>query len=202
MLNILWVAFIFVGMVYGTITGHISDINDAILSSGESAVSLCISMLGILCIWSGVMEIAKKGGLITQLTHLMSPFVNFLFPEIPKNHPARDHISLNIIANILGLGWASTPSGLAAMKELAKLNNYSPYASSAMCNFLILNISSLQLIPVTIISYRSSYGAASPADIVAPAILATSASSLAAVIFIKLMSCRLWERIPRARERS
>ena len=202
MLNTLWVAFIFIGMVYGAITGHISDINDAILSSGESAVSLCISMLGILCIWSGVMEIAKKGGLITQLTHLMSPFVNFLFPEIPKNHPARDHISLNIIANILGLGWASTPSGLAAMKELAVLNNYSPYASSAMCNFLILNISSLQLIPVTIISYRSSYGAASPAGIVAPAIIATSASSLAAVVFIKLMSCRLWKRIPRARERS
>lgn len=202
MLNILWVAFIFIGMVYGTVNGQIGEVSDAILESGEKAVSLCISMLGILCIWSGIMEIAKKGGLIAQLTRLMSPLVRFLFPDIPKNHPVTDNISLNIIANILGLGWASTPSGLAAMRDLAELNDYSARASDAMCNFLILNISSLQLIPITVISYRSSYGAASPSDIVFPAILATFASTLAGVLFIKLVSCRRWGHRLHAHEHS
>lgn len=197
MLNMLWAAMIFIGMSWGMAHGKIYELGQAILTSGQAAVELCISMLGIMCIWTGIMEVAKKGGLITQLTRLLSPFVRFMFPEVPKNHPAADHISLNITANLLGLGWASTPSGLAAMKELAALNNYQPVASSAMCNFLILNISSLQLIPVTVIAYRSQYGAANPADIIGPALIATGVSTLAAILFIKL-HCRVhqWHNTP------
>lgn len=197
MLNLLWMGMILIGMVWGTAHGRIHELSEAILTSGQEAVELCISMLGIMCIWTGIMEVAKKGGLIAQLTRLLSPFVRFIFPEIPKGHPAADHISLNITANLLGLGWASTPSGLAAMRALAELNHYQPAASDAMCNFLILNISSLQLIPVTVIAYRSQYGAENPADIIGPALIATGASTLAAVLFIKLI-CRVhqWRSTP------
>lgn len=197
MLNMLWAAMIFIGMIWGVTHGKIHELSQAILTSGQAAVELCISMLGIMCIWTGIMEVAKKGGLISQLTHLLSPFVRFVFPGIPGDHPAADHISLNITANLLGLGWASTPSGLAAMKELAALNRYQPTASNAMCNFLILNISSLQLIPVTVIAYRSQYGAANPADIIGPALVATGVSTLAAILFIKL-HCRVhrWHNTP------
>ncbi len=197
MLNILWAAMIFIGIIWGVIQGRIPELGQAVLTSGQEAAELCISMLGIMCIWTGVMEVAKKGGLITQLTHILSPFVSFIFPEIPRNHPAADHISLNIAANLLGLGWASTPSGLAAMKELAALNKYSPCASNAMCDFLILNISSLQLIPVTIIAYRSQYEAANPADIIGPGLIATGVSTLAAIVFIKLIRLfHRWGSIP------
>lgn len=197
MLNLLWTAMIFIGMFWGVSHGKIHELSQAILTSGQEAVELCISMLGIMCIWTGIMEVAKKGGLIAQLTRLLSPLVRFIFPEIPGDHPAADHISLNITANLLGLGWASTPSGLAAMKELAALNNYQPLASNAMCNFLILNISSLQLIPVNVIAYRSQYGAANPADIIGPALIATGVSTLAAVLFIKLQGCaHRWHNTP------
>lgn len=189
MLNSLWAGMILIGMVWGAVNGQIDAIGTAILTSGTDAVELSISMLGIMCIWSGIMEIAQQSGLIRKLTQLLTPLIHFLFPEIPKDHPAAAHISLNITANILGLGWASTPSGLAAMKDLAALNNYSPIASNAMCNFLILNISSLQLIPVSVIAYRSQYGAANPADIIGPAIAATGVSTMSAMIFCYIM-CR------------
>lgn len=187
MLNYLWTGMIVIGIIWGSLTGNLEAVSSAILDSAGSAVTLCITMLGIICMWTGLMEVAKRGGLIAQLTRLISPFVQFLFPEIPKGHPAAEHISMNITANLLGLGWASTPSGLNAMKELAKLNHYQLKASNAMCNFLILNISSLQLIPVSIIAYRSQYGAANPSSIIGPALLATFVSSLAAIIFIKLI---------------
>jgi spore maturation protein A len=190
MLNYLWAGMILIGMVWGAANGRIGAIGTAILTSGTDAVELVISMLGIMCIWSGIMEVAQQGGLISKLTRLLTPLLRFLFPELPKDHPATAHIALNIAANILGLGWASTPSGLAAMKELAALNHYSSTASDAMCNFLILNISSLQLIPVSVIAYRAQYGAANPADITGPAIIATSASTAAAILFCKIMGCR------------
>ena len=149
------------------------------------------------------MEIAESSGLILKLTNMLSPFVSFMFPRLPKRHKARDYISMNIIANILGLGWACTPAGLKAMEELAKLEAergnpaYLPgnagakssrterVASNEMCTFLILNISSLQLIPVNMIAYRQQYGSVNPAGIIAPAIVATFISTLTAVVYCK-----------------
>ncbi len=195
MLNYIWAAMIFIGVLYGVFTGNMKEVTEAALESAGEAVSLCISMAGIMAFWVGLMEIAENSGLIKRLTGFLSPFVTFMFPKIPKGHKARDYISTNIIANILGLGWACTPAGLMAMEELAKLQEErenSCVASDEMCTFLILNISSLQLIPVNMIAYRQQYGSVNPSMIIAPAILATLFSTLVAVIYCKCKTyCRL-----------
>ena len=141
------------------------------------------------------MEVGTRCGLVTQLTRLISPFVNFLFPDIPKEHKSRDYITTNIIANILGLGWAATPAGLKAMESLSELNHSlnkekAHISSKEMCTFLIINISSLQLIPVNIIAYRAQYGSVNPTAIVVPSIIATTASTVAAIIFCRIMTLR------------
>lgn len=207
MLNYIWAAMILVGVIYGAFTGNMKEITQAALESAGEAISLCISMAGIMAFWVGLMEIAEKAGLIKRLTGFLSPFITFMFPGIPKGHKARDYISTNIIANILGLGWACTPAGLMAMEELAKLEKergnpaYAErknttgltqkqtdgrMASNEMCTFLILNISSLQLIPVNMIAYRQQYGSVNPAVIIAPAIVATLISTLVAIIYCKI----------------
>lgn len=201
MLNYIWAAMIFIGVLYGVFTGNMKEVTTAALDSAGEAVSLCISMAGVMAFWVGLMEVAETSGLIQKLTGFLSPFVTLMFPKIPKGHKARDYISTNIIANILGLGWACTPAGLMAMEELAKLEeergNYvsgaERKASNEMCTFLILNISSLQLIPVNMIAYRQQYGSANPSMVIAPAILATLFSTLIAVIYCKYKTlyCRL-----------
>lgn len=185
MLNYIWAFMILVGILYGSVTGNISAVGNGILDSAKEAVSLCVTMLGVMALWTGIMEIANESGLIRAATNRIIPIIRGLFPELPKEHKAWNYISLNIIANILGLGWAATPAGLKAMEELQSLNR-SDVASDAMCTFLIINISSLQLIPVNIIAYRSQYGSVNPAAIVAPAILATLVSTLAAVFYCSI----------------
>lgn len=192
MLNLLWGAMLLIGIVYGAATGRMNEVTDAALSSAKEAVSLCITMAGIVAMWVGIMEIAKSSGLVERLTRKMRPLLGFLFPDVPREHRAMEFISANMIANFLGLGWAATPFGLKAMEELAKLEkqrkSVSPgTASNAMCTFLILNISSLQLIPVNIIAYRSQYGSVNPTAIVGPGIVATAVSTVVAVIFCKVM---------------
>ncbi len=193
MLNMLWALMILVGIVYGALNGTMKEITEAMLESAGEAVSLCIATGGVMAFWTGMMEVAESSGLIRSLTEKMDPFIRFLFPAIPKEHEARKYISLNIIANILGLGWACTPAGLKAMEALAameKQRSRPDYeenrASNEMCTFLILNISSLQLIPVNMIAYRQQYGSPQPAGIIAPAILATLISSAVAVIYCKV----------------
>jgi spore maturation protein A len=194
MLNYIWAFMILIGILYGAFTGNISEVSNGFLTSSKEAVTLCITMLGVLSFWSGIMEIGKRAGIIRQMTKLIMPFVNFLFPNIPKNHESREYITTNIIANILGLGWAATPPGLRAMESLSKLNEEKNgrkkvhISSDEMCTFLVINISSLQIIPMNIIAYRSQYGSINPAAIVVPAIIATSASTMAAIIFCKLMT--------------
>ncbi len=201
MLNYIWAAMIFIGILYGAVNGTMKEITEAALQSAGEAVSLCISMAGIMAFWVGLMEIAENSGLIRRLTAFLSPFISFMFPGIPRGHKARDYISTNIIANVLGLGWACTPAGLKAMEELAKLEEErgnpayggnigngkrERIANNEMCTFLILNISSLQLIPVNMIAYRQQYGSANPAGIIAPAIAATFVSTAVAVVYCKL----------------
>lgn len=194
MLNYIWAFMIAIGIVYGAITGNISQVSNGFLDSSKEAVTLCITMLGILSFWSGVMEIGEKAGIIRQLTKVINPFVNFLFPKIPEHHPSRQYITTNIVANILGLGWAATPPGLQAMESLSELNEEQNgrekrhISSDEMCTFLVINISSLQLIPMNIIAYRSQYGSVNPTAIVAPAIIATLVSTVVAILFCKIMS--------------
>ncbi len=203
MLNHLWGYLILLGIGFGIITGQVEALSNAALDSAGEAVTLSITMLGIMAMWMGFIEIAKRAGLLDSMTRGLRPVLHFLFPRIPAGHPACEYIAANIIANVLGLGWAATPMGLKAMKELAKLererlhadtdsksmNKNLTKASDEMCTFLIINISSLQIIPVSVIAYRTQYGSVSPASIVLPGLIATTVSTLVAVIFCRIM-CR------------
>ncbi len=240
MLNYIWAGMLLVGIFYALFTGNMEAVSNACLEYAESAVTLCITMAGAMALWVGLMEIASQAGLIEKFTDKLQPFISFLFPDVPADHPARGYIATNLVANILGLGWACTPAGLKAMEELAKLEEergtpgyaaaggrrgkrdkyggtdgqreeragYETVdgrrgemaatgkagglkkgdrsASDAMCAFLILNISSLQLIPVNMIVYRTKYGSTNPSGIILPAIVATCFSTLAGILYIKM----------------
>lgn len=220
MLNYLWGFMLIIGILYAAVTGNLPSITDAALSSAKEAVTLCITMLGVMSFWMGLMRIAENAGIISGATKKLMPFLRFLFPRLPKEHVANEYIATSMIANLFGLGWAATPAGLKAMEALAELEeerrsaqgHASPLgsqtrrlrasrtaatgqsppapkgsASNEMCTFLIINISSLQLIPVNIIAYRGQYGSVDPAAIVGPAMVATAFSTVLAVIFCKVM---------------
>ena len=183
MLNYLWGFMIIIGIIVGVLKGNITEVSNATIVSSKEAVSLCITMLGIMAMWTGLMQVAKKSGLVGSFTRALRPIIHFLFPDLPKDHIANEYIASNMIANILGLGWAATPMGLMAMREFKKLNHDSELASCDMCTLLIINISSLQLIPVNIIAYRTQYGSVNPAEILVAGIIATACSTVAGVIF-------------------
>lgn len=199
MLNYLWAGMILVGIVFGAFNGRMQDITNAALDSSKEAVTLCITMIGVMAFWTGIMEIASKAGIIRMASERMRPLIKFLFPALPEEHGANEHIATNFIANFLGLGWAATPAGLKAMEELGKLEDdrragkapgparRKGIAGNEMCTFLIINISSLQLIPMNVIAYRSQYGSVNPAGIIGAGIVATMVSTGAAVIFCKMM---------------
>ena len=199
MLNYLWAGMILIGIVFAAFTGRMPDITNAALDSSKEAITLCITMTGVMSFWVGFMEIAEKSGIVEGASQRIRPLIRFLFPNLPKGHPANRYITTNIIANVLGLGWAATPAGLKAMEELGKLEDdrrngkvsgpvrKRGVASNEMCTFLILNISSLQLIPVNVIAYRSQYGSVTPAAIVGAGIAATAVSTFVAVVFCKVM---------------
>ena len=206
MLNYIWAGMILLGVIYGVCTGQMSALTGGALDSAREAVSLCITMAGVMALWMGLMEIAQESGMIAKMTKGIRPFLKFMFPRLPEDHPAGEYITTNLIANVLGLGWACTPAGLKAMEQLAELEKQragqgtekgrqgsedrgygaeATAASNEMCTFLILNISSLQLIPVNMIAYRSQYGSANPAVIIAPALVATLFSTIIAIIYCK-----------------
>lgn len=187
MLNILWVIMIAGGIFFAAFHGTMGQITESFISSSTEAVNLCIFMLGVIGVWNGMMEIAVKSGLMKKIAKTMYPFIHWLFPDIPPRHKANEYIAANMAANILGLGWAATPAGLKAMRELQKLEEGGSRASDMMCAFLVLNISSLQLVPINMIAYRSQYGSVNPAAVVLPAICATMISTIAGIVFIKII---------------
>lgn len=187
MLNYIWSFMIIFSVLFSGFSGGMNAITTSALNGAEEAVTICIKMCGIVAMWMGIMRIAEKSKLIDLLTLKMTPLLNFLFPSIPVNHPARKYIATNFIANFLGLGWAATPPGLKAMIELQKLNKEKSRATYAMCMFLVINISSIQLIPIEIISYRTIYGSTNPTEIIVPSMIATTFSTLVAIIFCKFM---------------
>lgn len=202
-MDYLWAGMLLIGILYGALTGNILEVSDAALSSAGEAIQLCITTAGVLTLWTGLMEIAKTSGIITAATKTITPLITYLFPNLPKNHPATEHISLNFIANFLGLNWGATPAGLKAMEELTNLEKERgnlPYiedhsrqprvASDEMCTFLIINISSLQLIPISMIAYRQQYGSVNPTAVIGPAIVATLINTVAAVAFCKFMQAK------------
>lgn len=186
MLNKLWGIMLLAGIIVAAFTGKTGEVGTAAIDSSKEAVTLCIAMLGVMSMWTGIMNVAKRAGLIDAMTKALRPALRFLFPDIPEGHVVNEYISANMIANMLGLGWAATPYGLKAMEQMKELNDNSRIASADMCTFLIINISSLQLIPVNIIAYRSQYGAVSPTSIIGMGLVATLVSTAAGVIFATL----------------
>ena len=183
MLNKLWGIMLLGGIIVAAFTGKVGDAGTAAIDSSKEAVTLCIAMLGVMSMWTGIMNVAKKAGLIDAMTRALRPVLRFLFPDIPREHVVNEYIAANMIANMLGLGWAATPYGLKAMEEMKELNEGSHIASPDMCTFLIINISSLQLIPVNIIAYRSQYGSVSPTSIIGMGLIATLVSTAVGVLF-------------------
>ena len=183
MLNKLWGIMRLAVIIVAAFSVKIGEAGTAAIDSSKEAVTLCIAMLGVMSMWTGIMNVAKKAGLIDAMTRALRPALRFLFPGVPEGHRANEYIASNIIANMLGLGWAATPYGLKAMEEMKELNQGSHIASVDMCTFLIINISSLQLIPVNIIAYRSEYGSVSPTSIIGMGLVAMLVSTAAGVIF-------------------
>lgn len=196
MLNYLWAGMTLTGILWGALHGNMPAVTDGAIQASKEAVTLCITMLGVMTLWTGVLEIGHRSGLVDLLARRMGPILTFLFPRLDPEGEARKQISVNMIANMLGLGWAATPAGLKAMEELKKVEEgrgkrpVSGAASNEMCTFLIINISSLQLIPMNMIAYRSQYGSPNPTAIVGPALAATFISTVVAVIFCRIMDRR------------
>ena len=187
MLNYLWGVMILIGIAVAAFTGKMPDITNAAVDSSKEAVTTCITMLGIISMWTDLMKIAEEAGLIKVLSKKMMPFLRFLFPDIPKKHKSLEYIATNVIANIFGLGWAATPAGIKAMEEMQKLNLKKDTASKSMCMFMVFNMSSLQLICVNLIAYRSQYNSQSPSEIIGPGFFATFISTLAGIAITKVI---------------
>ena len=190
MLNKIWPIFIIVSFIYALITGNIDKVNNSIFESTASAVELSITFLGTICLWNGIMKIAQTTTLVDKLSNFLKKPLNFLFPQLRCNLKAKQEISLNIIANILGLGNAATPLGLKAMKTMQRENNKKDTVTDSMAMFIVLNTASLQLIPTTAIAIRASLNSQNPTSIIIPVwgatIIAAITGILATKIFISI----------------
>lgn len=173
---------IILSVVFSLLLGRTAELSKAALSSGIDAIRLCLELCGSIALWSGIMKIAEKSGLCNSINKLLSPITNFLFKGLKEKSPrALSSISLNITANILGLGSAATPMALDAMTELDRLNGYAPYASDYMIVFVVLNTASFQILPTTVATLRTAEGSAAPLEIL-PAVLVTSACSVVVAV--------------------
>ena len=193
MVNYIWAFFIITGIVYAFFTGKTDVINSEIISSASTSINMILTILPIMCLWLGLMNIAKESGLLKIMSNNISPIVKKLFPEIPKDHEALGLISSNIIMNMLGLGNAATPFGLKAMKSMQELNKNKDVASRSMITFLVINTASVTVIPTTVISFRVINGATNPTDILLSSIITTILSCLIGLILDRLLYL-LWRR--------
>ncbi len=187
MLNILWPIFIILSFIYALISGKTNQINEGIFTSISDAIQLSITFLGTICLWNGIMEIAKKTSLIKKMTKILKPIINFLFPELRKNEKIKQEISMNMIANILGLGNASTPLGIKAMKSMQKENFKKDVLTDSMMMFIVINTASIQLIPTNVIAIRTSLNSQNPTEIIIPVWIATIIAACVGVLMTKIL---------------
>lgn len=190
MLNILWPIFIIISFIYAIFSGNVQEVNKSIFDSAGSAVELSITFLGTMCLWNGIMKIVQETSLMSKLTKLLKPIIRFLFPELKKDSPAKYEISMNIIANVLGLGNAATPLGIRAMNELQKENAKKDTLSNSMIMFIVLNTASLQLIPTTVIAIRTSLESENPSSIIVPVWIVTILAAITAIVVTKKLMKR------------
>ena len=186
MLNIIWSVFIILSFSYAIFSGNLENLNNSIFESTADAVNLCINLLGTICLWNGIMQIASKTTILQKLTRFLKPVIRFLFPEIEGNSIVYQEIAMNMVANILGLGNAATPLGLKAMKSMQKENPQKDTLTNSMATFIILNTASIQIIPTTVIAIRSSLGSGNPTSIVFPVWIATVCAAIAGMTATKL----------------
>lgn len=191
MLNKIWPFFIIISFIYGIYSGNIFNINNAIFESTNQTVELCLTMFGTLCLWNGIMKIATETSLIEKLTKFLKPLINFIFPGIKNNKKISKEISMNMVANILGLGNASTPLGLKAMDSMQKENEDKSKLSDSMAMFILVNTASLQIIPTTVISIRSSLGSENPTKIIFAVWIATVVAFITAILGGKILMKRM-----------
>lgn len=187
MLNIIWPVFIIVSFIYAILNGRVAEVNSSIFESIKLAVDLSISLLGTMCLWNGIMQIASQTNIIKLLGKILNPIMKKIFPDIKKEEKVHKEISMNIIANIMGLGNAATPLGLKAMKSMQEKNEDKTRLSNSMAMFIVLNTASVQIIPTTVIAIRSSLGSANPTAMIVPVWIATICAATAAVISAKLL---------------
>ena len=188
MLNVIWLTMIFLSVVVGLIQGRIDQVVQAVTDSAKYGFEIALGLVGVMALWLGIMQIASESGLVMHLARALRPLFRPLFPDIPDDDPALGAILMNVAANMFGLGNAATPFGLKAMKELKRLNPFADEASDAMCTFLAINTSSVQLIPATAIAFLSANGGTHPNSIVVTSLLATLISTAVALIAVKKLA--------------
>lgn len=192
MVNYLWAIFLIVGISYSIINGD-ANITNTLFTSGSKAIDMILNLVPLMCLWLGTMKIAETSGLLGIISNKLSKLIKIIFPEIPKGDPAIGYISSNIVMNMLGLGNAATPFGIKAMGELKRLNNNSDVASRSMITFLVINTSSVTIVPTTIISLRLMNGSINASEIVGVTIITTFLSTIIALIIDRLFYF-LWRK--------
>lgn len=194
MLNVIWLGMILVSVIVGIIEGRIDEVVHAVTDSAKLGFELALGLTGIMTLWLGIMAIATESGLVSILGNVLKPILKRLFPDVPVDHPAMGAMVMNIAANMLGLANAATPFGLQAMKELQALNGQVKVASNSMCTFLAINTSSVQLIPATAIAFLAANGSTNPSSVIFSSLIATSVSTIVALVAVKQ-----FEKLPRFR---
>ena len=179
-------------IVTAVFTGNMQSITNAAIESAREAIALCITMLGIMSMWTGLLTVADKAGLIGSLAKKSKPILRYLFPDLGRSHPAHQPIATNFIANILGLGWAATPSGLQAMKAMQEDNPKKDTATRSMRMFMVINMSSLQLVTISVVAYRMQYGSVNPSEIIGPGLIVTMLTTVVAIVFCKVADGLGW----------
>lgn len=187
MVNSVWILLILIGLVVSVFNGRVEVVTQSALDNAKYAVELCFGLIGTYALWLGLMRVAEEAGLVKKIAKKMQGIMRLLFTDIPSRHLAIGAITMNIIANMLGLGNAATPLGIKAMKELQELNPQKDRASNAMCMFLVINTSSVQLIPATVVALRSTAGSGNPAEIIGTAFVATVCSTAVGIMAAKIL---------------
>lgn len=196
MINFIWAGLLVSGFVIGALTGNLEAVTQAAIDNAETGVSLALGLIGVMALWLGLMKIAEDSGFIEKLARALKPLMVKIFPDVPPEHPAMGAIIMNIAANMLGLGNAATPLGIKAMKELQTLNDEGEKdtASNAMVMFLAINTSAVTIIPVSTIAVLSAAGGSNPTSIIGPTLVATSVSTIVAIIV-----ARTFQNLPKYR---
>lgn len=188
MLNIIWLSMLFLSTIVGLIQGRLDQVATAVIDSAKLGFEIALGLAAMMSFWLGIMHIASESGLIQIVARMLKPVMSRLFPEVPGDDPAMGAMIMNMAANMLGMANAATPFGLQAMKELQRLNTEMNTASNAMCTFLAINTSSIQLIPTTAIAYLAANGASHPANIIVSSLMATVISTCVAIVSVKQLA--------------